>query len=77
MNYLFQKIQKEIDKKQLRSNKAKKLIYSYLKEINHNKRIGNRKVTSQFLTNSVFREELIEVYEGEKGDKIFTFSFKD
>lgn len=76
MNYLFIKIQKEIDKNNLKGNKAKKLIYSYLKKLNFNRRIGNRKVTAQFLTHSEQGKEIIEVYEGEKGDKLFTFSFK-
>lgn len=71
------KIQEEIDSKNICGKKAKKLIYSFLKELNKGTKIGNRNYTSQFLTDSSRGFSQIEVFEGENGKKLCVFDFKD
>jgi hypothetical protein len=73
----LESIQKQIDSKKLRSKKAKKLIYDFLKEQNRFCGIGDRNFTSQFLCDMQFRTESIEVFKGEKGEKIWTFVFDE
>jgi hypothetical protein len=68
-------IQQIIDYKKYKSKKAKNLIYDFLKE--ENKYCKNRNFTSQFLCDMQNRTETIEVFKGEKGEKIFTFSFNE
>lgn len=75
MNSEFNFIQNVIDVKKLNNKKAKKFIYDFLKEKNKGCKIGNRNFTSQFLCDSSRGIEKIEVFEGEKGKKVFTFIF--
>jgi len=77
-----QTVIKELQKCQLRVNKlkgryAKKEIYNLIKVLNTGTKIGNRNLTTQFLTDYSQAISKIEVFEGEKGDKIFVFSFSD
>ena len=73
----FNKIQTKLDSKRIGGKKAKKLIYSYLSELNEGTKIGDRNFTSQFLCDMGKGIEIIEVFKGEKGDKVFSFSFNE
>lgn len=73
----FAKIQMEIDSKKICGKKAKKLVYSFLKQLNKGTKVGDRNYTSQFLTDMSLRESYIEVFKGEGGLRVFRFIFKD
>lgn len=70
------KIQDKINKLNLNEREAKKLIYGYTKRLNKFKRIGSRNITTCFLCDSGLGRGYIEVFNGEKGEKVFTFNFK-
>jgi len=70
----FIRTQKEI--KGLSNKKAKKELHFLFKELNKDRKIGNRRFTTQSLVDSSLHSATTEVYIGEKGDKIFTFCYK-